>query len=202
MTINNNILTQINTTKQVGVLPTSISGLHIDSRVIQQGNIFIAINGTETNGNNFIPQAITNGAIIIITETLPENILENIVYLKVKNASYAAGILAHIFYGEISNKIRIIGVTGTNGKTTIATILHQLFTALGYTCGLVSTVENIIGNTILPATHTTPHAIALHQLFKAMYSKGCTYIFMEVSSHALHQHRVAGINFTDRKSVV
>ena len=195
MTINSTILTQINTTKTVGILPTSISGLHIDSRAIQMGNIFIAINGTETDGNNFITNAIQNGAAVIITENLPQNLIANIAYLQVKNASYAAGILAHIFYGEISTKIKVIGVTGTNGKTTVATILHQLFTGLGYTCGLVSTVQNIVGNTTLQATHTTPHAIALQQLFAHMYNAGCTYIFMEVSSHALHQHRVAGVQF-------
>jgi UDP-N-acetylmuramoyl-L-alanyl-D-glutamate--2,6-diaminopimelate ligase len=196
LNIDNTILTQIKASKTLGNLPSNITGLQINSMLITAGNLFVAIDGTVVDGNNYIDGAIINGATIIVTEKLPLELKENIAYVEVRNASYAAGILAHIFYGEVSKKVKVIGVTGTNGKTTVATMLHQLFTALGYTCGLISTVQNLVGNVIIKSTHTTPDAIALQALFADMHIAGCTYIFMEVSSHALQQNRVAGIQFT------
>jgi UDP-N-acetylmuramoyl-L-alanyl-D-glutamate--2,6-diaminopimelate ligase len=193
--LDNNILSLIGCLQVTGTLPDSVSGIAIDSRQVTSGGTFIAIEGTTVNGNNFIENAITQEAILIVTAQHPQHITNGICYVIVADAYYAAGMLASVFYGNISLRVPIIGVTGTNGKTTVASTLYQLFTTLGFTCGLVSTVQNIIGNTIEPSTHTTPDAIALNKLFKKMYDADCDYIFMEVSSHALQQHRVTGVHF-------
>ncbi|MEQ1552850.1 MAG: UDP-N-acetylmuramoyl-L-alanyl-D-glutamate--2,6-diaminopimelate ligase [Ferruginibacter sp.] len=173
----------------------TVTSLHIDSRKVLANTCFIAINGVETNGHNYIDSAIKNGAIAIVVEILPTNIVDGITYIQVENTSEAAGIMAHNFFGEPSNKFKLIGVTGTNGKTTVATILYNLFTKLGHVCGLISTVENKIGTTVFSATHTTPDAISLNALLKNMYDNGCKYVFMECSSHAIFQDRIAGLNF-------
>jgi UDP-N-acetylmuramoyl-L-alanyl-D-glutamate--2,6-diaminopimelate ligase len=176
-----------------GDMATDIKDLQIDSRKVGPGTAFIAIRGVQADGHEFIQAAIEKNVSAIICETMPPTLAEGIAYVQVENSSYAAGVMAHNFYGVPSERLHLVGVTGTNGKTTIATLLFKLFTALGYTCGLVSTVENRIGNDVIPSTHTTPDAISLNKLLADMVSAGCSHVFMETSSHALHQHRVAGL---------
>ena len=173
----------------------AVNDLQIDSRKVSNGSCFIAIRGTVADGHRFIETAITNGAIAIVCETLPAILKDNITYLEVENSAVAAGYISHNFYGEPSLKIKLIGVTGTNGKTTIATLLWKLFSGLEYKCGLISTVQNQIGDEIISATHTTPDAISVNALLKKMADAGCTYVFMECSSHAIHQHRITGLQF-------
>ena len=174
----------------------AVKDLQIDSRKVSNGSCFIAIRGTVADGHRFIETAITNGATAIVCETLPAILKDNITYLQVENSGVAAGYISHNFYGEPSLKIKLIGVTGTNGKTTIATLLWKLFSGLGYKCGLISTVQNQIGDETISATHTTPDAIRVNVLLKKMVDAGCTYVFMECSSHAIHQHRITGLQFT------
>jgi UDP-N-acetylmuramoyl-L-alanyl-D-glutamate--2,6-diaminopimelate ligase len=178
-----------------GSTDVEIKSLHIDSRGVLAKSCFIALKGTLANGNDFIDAAVAKGASAIVTENIPTNIVEGITYVQVENASEAAGLIAHHFYDEPTTKINLVGVTGTNGKTTVATILFNLFTKLGFTCGLISTVENKIATKIIPATHTTPDAINLNALLKQMVDEGCEYVFMECSSHAIDQQRIAGLVF-------
>jgi UDP-N-acetylmuramoyl-L-alanyl-D-glutamate--2,6-diaminopimelate ligase len=178
-----------------GSTDVEVKSLHIDSRTVAAGSCFIALKGTTVNGNDFIDAAITKGAVAIVTDNFPENMVDGITYVEVENTNTAAGLMAHHFYGEPSTKINLVGVTGTNGKTTVATILYNLFTKLGYKCGLISTVENKIAEAIIPATHTTPDAINLNALLKKMLDEGCEYVFMECSSHAIDQERIAGLVF-------
>ncbi len=173
-----------------------ISQLSFDSRTVTPGTLFIANKGVKADGHNFIDTAIRNGATAILCETLPQNIQKDITYLRVDDASAALGIIASNFYHNPSKRIKLIGITGTNGKTTCATLLFNLFTELGYFCGLLSTVKNQIGNEIIEATHTTPDAISLNKLLAEMIAKGCDYAFMEVSSHAIVQKRIAGLHFS------
>ncbi len=189
------ILYRVNIISVAGNLSTEVNDLQIDSRKVMPGACFIAIRGTAADGHQFINVAIENGASAIICEELPQEINGNVQYIVVENSSIAAGIIAHNFYGNASEKIKLVGITGTNGKTTIATLLFKLFSALNYKCGLLSTVQNQVGEKILPSTHTTPDAISLNKLIANMVSEGCTHIFMEVSSHAIHQHRISGLHF-------
>ncbi len=172
-----------------------VTSIQIDSRHVAEGAAFIAVKGTGTDGHNFIDAAISRGAKAVICEQLPATLKEGVVFVQVENSAAAAGYIAHNFYGQPSAGLKLVGVTGTNGKTTIATLLYKLFTHLGYTCGLVSTVENIIGEEVIPASHTTPDAVSLNALLRKMADAGCSHVFMEVSSHAVHQHRVTGLNF-------
>ena len=169
--------------------------LQSDSRKVTAGSCFIAVKGTAADGHDFIEKAIENGATVVVCEAMPQNLQAGITYIEVENSAATAGLMSHNFYGEPTTKIKLVGVTGTNGKTTIATLLFKLFTALNYKCGLISTVQNQIGGTIIPATHTTPDAISLNALLKQMAEEGCDYVFMEVSSHAIHQHRIEGLQF-------
>jgi UDP-N-acetylmuramoyl-L-alanyl-D-glutamate--2,6-diaminopimelate ligase len=178
-----------------GSTDVEIKSLHIDSRGVLAKSCFIALKGTLVNGNDFIDAAIAKGASAIVTENIPSKLVEGVTYVEVANTNIAVGQMAHNFYGEPSLKINLVGVTGTNGKTTVATILYNLFTKLGYTCGLVSTVENKIGNKIVASTHTTPDAINLNALLKKMQDEHCEYVFMECSSHAIDQHRIEGLVF-------
>jgi len=173
-----------------------INGLHIDSRNVKQSDCFIALKGTKTDGQGFIEAAIEKGATAIVCEALPSVINDAVTYVQVDNAADAAGYMSHNFYGEPSLKLKLVGVTGTNGKTTIATLLWKLFTALGYKCGLISTVQNQIGEKIIEATHTTPDAVTINALLKKMADEGCAYVFMECSSHAIHQGRITGLQFS------
>jgi UDP-N-acetylmuramoyl-L-alanyl-D-glutamate--2,6-diaminopimelate ligase len=189
------ILYKVSITSIQGSTAVEVNNLQIDSRKIGKGSCFIAITGNAVDGHLFINTAIENGASVIVAEILPTTINTNITYIQVENSAIAAGVISHNFYGEPSTKIKLVGVTGTNGKTTIVTLLFKLFTTLHYKCGLISTVQNQIANTIIPATHTTPDAISLNALLKQMVDEGCEYVFMEVSSHAIHQHRIAGLQF-------
>ena len=172
-----------------------INTLHIDSRQVKPASCFIALKGTKTAGEEYIEAAIEKGAVAIVCENLPAVINENITYVQVEKAADAAGYMSHNFYGEPSLKLKLIGVTGTNGKTTIATLLWKLFTAMGYKCGLISTVQNQIGNKVITATHTTPDAVTINALLKQMVDEDCRYVFMECSSHAIHQGRITGLQF-------
>ena len=179
----------------IGTTNIAVSSITFDSRKVKKDTLFIAVRGTAVDGHNFITQAIEAGANSIICEELPADKVENISYVKVKDTSYALGIIAANFYDNPSQKLKLVGVTGTNGKTTTVTLLYNLFKSLGYTVGLLSTVKNKIHNEELPATHTTPDAISLNELLTKMLEKGCQYVFMEVSSHAVVQNRVTGITF-------
>jgi UDP-N-acetylmuramoyl-L-alanyl-D-glutamate--2,6-diaminopimelate ligase len=173
-----------------------ITDLAIDSRNVKPGSCFIALKGTKTDGQAFIESAVEKGAVGIVCETLPSIINEGITYVLVENTAEAAGYISHNFYNEPSLKLRLIGVTGTNGKTTIATLLWKLFNAMGYKCGLISTVQNQIGEQVIAATHTTPDAVTINALLKQMVDEVCAYVFMECSSHAIHQGRVTGLQFS------
>ena len=172
-----------------------ITDVQIDSRLVGQGSCFIAIKGVAQDGHAYIDTAIQNGAIAIVCETLPGNLHPGVNYVQTDDAAKAAGIMAHAFHGEPSRHLKLVGVTGTNGKTTVATLLYKLFMALDVNCGLISTVNNMIGETVSPSTHTTPDVISLNILLKRMVDEGCKYAFMEVSSHAVHQQRIAGLEF-------
>lgn len=191
-----NILYKVSIRSVKGNTGIEINSLHIDSRMVKPGDCFIALKGTKTNGGEFIASAIEKGAVAIICEALPSEINETVTYVQVDSAAEAAGYMSHNFYGEPSLKVKLVGVTGTNGKTTIATLLWKLFTALGYKCGLISTVQNQVGEKIITATHTTPDAVNINALLKQMADEGCTHVFMECSSHAIHQGRITGLQFT------
>jgi UDP-N-acetylmuramoyl-L-alanyl-D-glutamate--2,6-diaminopimelate ligase len=178
-----------------GSTDIEINQLSIDSREVVKGTCFIAIKGVQTDGHTFITKAIELGAVAIVCEMIPEKLVDGITYVVVSSSAAAAGNMAHLFYGNVSEQMKIVGVTGTNGKTTVATLLFKLFSALGYKCGLVSTVQNHIGEEVLPSTHTTPDAVRLNELLRRMHDAGCTHVFMECSSHAIHQHRIDGIRF-------
>jgi UDP-N-acetylmuramoyl-L-alanyl-D-glutamate--2,6-diaminopimelate ligase len=189
------ILYKVKIVSIAGSTNIEINDLQTDSRKVKPGTCFIAVKGTVTDGHSFIDIAVANGASAIICETLPNDISSSLQYIVVENSAIAAGIMAHNFYGRLSEKINLVGVTGTNGKTTIATLLFKLFSSLGYKCGLLSTVQNQVSGKVLAATHTTPDAIMLNALIAEMVTAGCTHVFMEVSSHAIHQNRIAGLQF-------
>jgi UDP-N-acetylmuramoyl-L-alanyl-D-glutamate--2,6-diaminopimelate ligase len=179
-----------------GRLSVEVKDLQLDSRKVGRGSAFIAVKGTHQDGHRFIEIAADAGSSAIICEEIPAELRENVTYIQVENSAAAAGLLAHNFYGQPSEKLRLVGVTGTNGKTTIATLLYKLFSSLGYTCGLLSTVQNQVGEKTFAATHTTPDAISLNELLREMLDEGCTHVFMETSSHAIHQQRIEGLFFT------
>lgn len=196
MAILQDILYKVSIRSVQGNLSAEVLDLQIDSRKVKPGSCFIAIKGVAFDGHGFIDKAIESGAAAVVCEVLPSLLKTNITYVQVEDSAAAAGYLAHNFFGAPSEKIKLVGVTGTNGKTTIATLLFKLFSALGYTCGLISTVQNQVGEEIIPATHTTPDQISLNALLAQMVAAGCTHVFMENSSHAIHQHRSTGLHFT------
>ncbi|HVT86780.1 MAG TPA: UDP-N-acetylmuramoyl-L-alanyl-D-glutamate--2,6-diaminopimelate ligase [Chitinophagaceae bacterium] len=189
------ILYKVSIRSVVGNRDVYVSDVQTDSRKVKSGSVFIAVKGTAVDGHQFIEKAIGSGAAVIVCEKIPSTVNDGITYVEVENSAAAAGYIAHNFFGSPSEQMKIVGVTGTNGKTTIATLLYKLFTSLGYTCGLLSTVENRIGDNIVPATHTTPDAISVNSLLKQMQDAGCSHVFMEASSHAIHQHRITGLKF-------
>ena len=189
------ILYKVRITATKGSTNIDVASVQIDSRKVQSGSLFIAVKGVAMDGHQFIQKAVQQGAVAIVCEALPAKQSAGVTYVQSINTAEAAGIIAHNFYEQPSHKLKLIGVTGTNGKTTIATLLYKLFTCLGYDCGLVSTVENQVAGKIIPSTHTTPDAVSLNALLKQMVDEGCRYAFMEVSSHAIHQHRIAGLQF-------
>ena len=189
------LLKNIKPTQVVGDENTDITGVNIDSRKIKQGHLFVAMKGTQVDGHQFIPKALDLGASAILCEDLPAELKENVTYIQVASTEDAVGKVATIFYGNPSEKLKLVGVTGTNGKTTIATLLYNMFRKLGYKCGLLSTVCNYIEGEAIPADHTTPDPIELNALLSKMVEAGCQYAFMECSSHAIHQKRIGGLKF-------
>ena len=179
----------------IGQADIEINGLEIDSRKILPGKAFVAIRGTQTDGHNFISKAIELGATAIVCEQLPSVLSDNVVYIQYQSTEEVVGQLATNFYGNPTSKIKLVGVTGTNGKTTIATLLYQIFRRLGYKCGLCSTVCNYIDGTPIPTECTTPDPITLNALLGRMADEGCDYAFIEVSSHSVSQHRIGGLTF-------
>ena len=181
----------------IGDSDKQITSTVFDSRKVEQGSLFVAVRGTQVDGHQYIPKAIKLGAVAIVCEDIPEkeDQVAHTTYIQVADTSVALGLIAQNIYDHPSRKLQLIGVTGTNGKTTIATLLYQLFTQLGYKVGLLSTVENKIGSQVLKATHTTPDALTINALLQQMVEAGCTYAFMEVSSHAIHQNRIKGLQF-------
>ena len=179
-----------------GTTNVAITSVTADSRAVEKDGLFVAVRGTQSDGHRFIQKAIDSGAIAVVCEEFPDTLNDKISYVKVKDSSLALGVIASNFYDNPSEKLKLVGVTGTNGKTTTVTLLFHLFRALGYNVGLLSTVKNQVNNVVIPSTHTTPDAIALNKLLSEMVEKGCAYCFMEVSSHALAQNRVAGVHFT------
>jgi UDP-N-acetylmuramoyl-L-alanyl-D-glutamate--2,6-diaminopimelate ligase len=190
-----NILKEISTISIAGDIGIGIEGITLDSREVKQNWLFLAVKGTQTDGHLFISKAIAQGAVAIVYENDIEEEVSHVTYIKVKDSAAATGIIAHNFFDRPSHKVILVGVTGTNGKTTIATLLFKLFRALGYNCGLVSTVQNQINDEVLPSSHTTPDAVKLNALLSQMADAGCTHIFMESSSHAIHQKRINGLRY-------
>lgn len=189
------ILYKVSLTSSYGDMNSEVKGISFDSRKVKPGFAFVAVKGTLSDGHEFIQKAIDLGATTIICEKLPATINDKVTYVTVKNSALALGIMASNFFGNPSERLKLTGVTGTNGKTTTVTLLYQLFSALGYNVGMISTVENRIVDDVIPSTHTTPDPIQLNELLKKMVDTGCTHAFMEVSSHAVDQERIAGIKF-------
>ncbi len=182
-------------TNLVGSTNREVSMLTFDSRKVQQNAVFFAVRGTLSDGHQFIGQTIDAGAVVVICEEIPEQRNAAVTYIEVDSTTVALGIMAANFYGNPSAKLKLVGITGTNGKTTIATLLFKLFTSLNFSVGMISTVQNQINDEIIPATHTTPDPLALNALLQRMVDEGCEYCFMEVSSHAVVQHRIEGLIF-------
>lgn len=191
-----NILSNTSVQELHGNEDIQVQGLAIDSRKVKDGYAFVATKGTQVDGHDYINAAIKNGASSIICEKLPTSLKKGITYYKVEDSKKTVGFMANHYYDQPSTKLKLVGVTGTNGKTTTVTLLYRLFINMGYKVGLISTIENKIGKTTIPATHTTPDAISLNELLDEMVKSGCDYTFMEVSSHAIDQERIAGISFT------
>lgn len=172
-----------------------INAIQFDSRKVEQGDVFVAVRGVHVDGHNFIEKALELGAKAIVCESLPKVFKEGVTYIEVEDSSEAMGIMASNFYGNPSSKLKLIGITGTNGKTSSVTLLQRLFMELGHSVGMLSTVENKIDDEVIPSTHTTPDAVSINVLLSKMVKAGCTYCFMEVSSHAIVQRRIAGLDF-------
>ncbi len=195
MTELKDILYKVSLTSTSGNMDVTVNGICFDSRKVKPGFLFVAVKGTQSDGHQFISKAVDLGASAIVCETLPETLYEKTTYVTVKDSAKSLGIIAANFFGNASQKLKLIGVTGTNGKTTVATLLYKLFGSLGHRCGLISTVEYRIVDQVFPSTHTTPDPVQLNELLKNMVDAGCTYAFMEVSSHAIDQERIAGLKF-------
>ncbi|MBQ9165066.1 MAG: UDP-N-acetylmuramoyl-L-alanyl-D-glutamate--2,6-diaminopimelate ligase [Bacteroidaceae bacterium] len=172
-----------------------INGMELDSRQVKPGGLFFAVKGTVTDGHKFIPKALENGAVAVVCEDLPETMPEGVTFVKLENTEHAVGQIATDFYGDPTSKMKLVGVTGTNGKTTIATVLYNMFRRLGFKAGLLSTVCNYVDGQPIPTEHTTPDPITLNRLLAQMVEAGCQYAFMEVSSHAVAQNRIGGLRF-------
>lgn len=189
------LLKGIATLEIIGNAGREISGVNIDSRRVAEGHLFVAQKGTQVDGHQFIGKAIKQGATAILLEDMPEEKTDGVTYVRVASTEDAVGRVATAFYGNPSQKLKLVGVTGTNGKTTIATLLYQMFRKMGHKCGLLSTVCNYIEDKALPTDHTTPDPIELNSLLHQMVEAGCEYAFMECSSHAIHQKRIGGLTF-------
>ena len=190
----NRIISALKADSIVGPTDKDVTGVCIDSRKASTGNMFVAVKGTQTDGHAYIGKALEQGATVVVhSEEIPDEIDKNITFIRVKDTEEAAGIAATTFYGNPTARLRLVGVTGTNGKTTIATVLYNLFRGLGYKCGLCSTVCNYIDGEEIPTEHTTPDPVTLNELLGRMADAGCQFAFMECSSHAIQQKRIAGL---------
>ena len=193
MKVLKDILYKVSLISTTGDMELRIQNIVFDSRKVVERSVFVAVPGTQVDGHDFIETAIEKGATVIVCETLPEPLKEGITYVQVVSSSKAMGIMAANYFDNPSDKIKVVAVTGTNGKTTTVTLLHQLFIAMGYSVGLLSTVENKINSEVIPATHTTPDSVSVQGLLRQMLDAGCTHCFMEASSHAIVQERIAGL---------
>jgi UDP-N-acetylmuramoyl-L-alanyl-D-glutamate--2,6-diaminopimelate ligase len=193
MNVLKDILYKVSLTSTYGDMERKVSDVVFDSRKVVENCAFVAVKGTQVDGHDFIALALEKGATTIICEQLPETLATGITYIQVVDSAKALGIMAANFYGNPSEKIKVVAVTGTNGKTTTVTLLHQLFVRMGYSTGLLSTVENKINEEVIPSTHTTPDAVSVQALLRKMVDAGCTHCFMEASSHAIVQERIAGL---------
>jgi len=190
------LLRDVTVLAQHGPAETAVTSLTLDSRQAGPGTVFFALRGTATDGHQFIAKAVELGTAVVVCEKLPAELSPAVAYVQVPDSAEAMARIAAEFYGHPSRRLQLVGITGTNGKTTCATMLHKLFRELGYHCGLLSTVQNQIDEEVIPSTHTTPDAIRLNELLARMLKAGCTHVFMEVSSHAVVQHRITGLHFT------
>ncbi len=189
------IINAVTVTEIYGNTDVAINAIQFDSRKVQPDDVFVAVKGVHADGHLYIDKAIEQGAAVVVCETMPEIKVDPVVYVQVENGQAATGLLAAAYYGNPSDNLKVVGVTGTNGKTTIATLLYKTFVSLGYKAGLISTIKYYIGEQEFPASHTTPDALQIQSLMAGMVEAGCEYCFMEVSSHAVHQERIAGIRF-------
>lgn len=189
------LIARIKPVSVCGSTDIEITGINIDSRRIKQGHIFVAMKGTQVDGHKFIGKAIELGAAAILLEDMPDEIQDGVTYVQVESTEDCVGIAATTYFGNPSSKLKLVGVTGTNGKTTIATLLYNMFRKFGHKVGLLSTVCNYIDGEPIPASHTTPDPIELNELLAKMVEAGCEYAFMECSSHAIHQKRIGGLTF-------
>ncbi|MFQ3213988.1 MAG: UDP-N-acetylmuramoyl-L-alanyl-D-glutamate--2,6-diaminopimelate ligase [Marivirga sp.] len=193
MAVLKDILYKVKLLTVSGDTAMNIQAIQFDSRKVEKGDVFVAVKGTQTDGHAYIEKAISLGAAAIVCEEMPSSLKGELTYIQTDNSAIALGIMANNYFDSPSSKLRLVAVTGTNGKTTIVTLLHQLFRELGYNVGLLSTVQNQINEEIIPATHTTPDAVQLNALLNRMVKAGCTFVFMEASSHAIDQERMAGL---------
>jgi UDP-N-acetylmuramoyl-L-alanyl-D-glutamate--2,6-diaminopimelate ligase len=193
MKVLKDILYKVSLTSTIGDMDREVSSIVFDSRKVSAQTVFVAIAGTQVDGHEFISTALDKGATTIVCEKLPESIVAGVTYVQAVSSAKALGIMASNFYNNPSEEIKVVAVTGTNGKTTSVTLLHQLFVGMGYSTGLLSTVENKINEQVIPATHTTPDAVSVQALLRQMVDQGCTHCFMEASSHAIVQERIAGL---------
>jgi len=195
MKIVSEIVSSVNVLKVIGNMEILITAIEFDSRKVSNNTLFVAVKGTLSDGHQYIDKAIQSGAIAIVCEVLPSEINNNVTYIIVENSAFALGQIASAFYNHPSSKLKLVGVTGTNGKTTTVTLLYNLVRLLGHKAGLLSTVRNYINETQIEATHTTPDAVQINKLMNQMVDAGCEYCFMEVSSHAIDQGRIEGLHF-------
>ncbi len=191
----NELVHTIHPVQIIGSPEVEITGVNIDSRQVAAGHLFMAMRGTQTDGHAYIPAAIEKGAIAILCEEVPEQPVAGVTYVQVTDSEEATGKVATLFYGDPTSQLELVGVTGTNGKTTIATLLYTMFRTFGYKVGLISTVCNYIDDRPVPTEHTTPDPITLNRLLGQMVDEGCKYVFMEVSSHSIAQKRISGLKF-------
>jgi UDP-N-acetylmuramoyl-L-alanyl-D-glutamate--2,6-diaminopimelate ligase len=195
MAILKDILYKVKLRATSGNTDLPVTSIAFDSRKVEIGSVFVAVAGTQVDGHQYITSAVDKGAVAVVCQQIPGELKEGITYVEVDDSAEALGIMASNFYGNPSGRMKVVGVTGTNGKTTVVTLLQQLFIRLGYNTGLLSTVNNKINDKIIPATHTTPDAVQLNALMAQMVREGCTHCFMESSSHAIDQRRIAGIKY-------
>ncbi|RLZ11939.1 UDP-N-acetylmuramoyl-L-alanyl-D-glutamate--2,6-diaminopimelate ligase [Faecalibacter macacae] len=190
------LLYSVSISQTVGRTDVSVNEIQFDSRKVQQKDVFVAVRGVTVDGHAYINKAVESGAIAIICEEIPTQFDENVTYIQVTNAQIALGVLASNFYDNPTKDLKLVGITGTNGKTTTTTLLYELFTKMGYACALISTIKIVIDGEVIPSTHTTPDILTLNKMFRDAVDRGCEFAFMEVSSHGIHQNRIAGLHFS------